>query len=390
MPSLADIVAVAESLQGSPIAVLPSRCVAVRNRNATCRRCEEVCIADAVTVGENQVSIDATLCVNCGACVGACPGSALVGAKPLAEDVALQVTRTMAACDGVAVIACARKAARKQGDPERFAELPCFGRLTEAALVALACQGAQQVVLVDGGCATCRYGAVERAIDAAIEGAATLLEAWERPVPFERTSEFPLCAQADDGQSVRAAERRRLFTRAGGMAKSVARTAAEQALDDVLAQSRQRTLQTLRDRMHAPGGAAAPFEPARNMAVLDALCAQGEPDGQPLTTRLFGSVSIDAETCSGCGVCLLACPTRALRRSEVVGSDDPQQQMVEFQAADCIQCGLCADVCLRGSVTVSSTVPSAELVDFEPRLMAIPRQMRGASLFRKAYESKHP
>lgn len=388
MPSLADIVSVAESLQGSPIAVLPSRCVAVRNRNATCRRCEETCIADAVTVGENQVSIDAALCVNCGACVGACPGSALVGAKPLAEDVALQASRAMAACDGVAVIACARKAARKTGDPERFAELPCLGRLTEAALVALACQGAKQVYLVDGDCATCRYGAAEPAIDAAVQGAATLLGAWGLPVPFERASEFPPCVQAGDGQSVRAAERRRLFARAGSMAKSAARTAAEQALDEVLAQSKQRTLQTLRDRMRAPGGVAAPFEPERNLAVLDALCARGEPDGRPISTRLYGSVSIDAQTCSGCGVCLLACPTRALRRSEVVEADDPQQQMVEFQAADCIQCGLCADVCLRGSVTVSPTVSSAELVDFEPRLMAIPRQMRGGALFRKAYESR--
>lgn len=389
MPSLANIVSVAESLQAGAIAVLPGRCVAVRNRNASCRRCVEACIVDAIVVGDNELSIDASACVNCGACVGACPTSALVGAKPLAEDVAMRLSRAMGLCDGVAVVACARKAARKEGDPERFAELPCLGRVTEEALVALATGGAREVVLVDGDCSTCRYGAASAAVDAAIEGATTLLDAWGLPAPFRRASRFPECVQAFDGQSVRAAERRRFFTRAGTLAKSVARTAAEQALDEMLAQSRQRTIQALRERMLEPGGAASPVEPARNLRVLDALCAQGEPDGSKVDTRLFGSVSVDAETCSGCGVCLLACPTGALRRSPLPETGDPSLQAIEFQAADCVQCGLCADVCLRGSIEVSSSVGSDELVDLEPRVIMIPKQLRGASLFRKAYDANH-
>ncbi|MCI8340930.1 MAG: 4Fe-4S binding protein [Eggerthellaceae bacterium] len=390
MPSLADILGVAESLQAGAVQLLPNRCVAVRNRNATCRRCADACLADAISIGANTLEIDPLACVNCGACIGACPNSALVGTRPLAQDVGLALARTTALCDGVAVLACARKAAQKTGDPERFAEVPCLARVTEAALVSLAAQGgANEVLLVDGGCATCKYGAAEGAIDAAVQGASALLAAWGLTAPFGRTERFPPCAQAADERAVRGSERRRLFTRAGGYAKNMARTAAEQAIDDVLNQSKQRTLDTLRDRMLSPGGAAAPFEATRNLEVLDALCAHGEPDGRLVTTRLFGTVSIDASTCTGCDVCLLACPTGALRRSTFEQPDDPQRQYAEFQAADCTACGLCADVCLRHSVTVSPTVPTSELADVAPRLIELPKQPRGASLFRKAYEAKH-
>lgn len=388
MPSLADILGIAESLQAHPVQLLAARCVAVRNRNATCRRCVEACLADAIAVGDNALDIDPVACVNCGACIGACPNTALVGTSPLSQDVGLRLARTMGPCDGVAVIACARKAAQKQGDPERFAEVPCLARVTEAALIALAAQGASQVVLVDGDCATCRYGAAEGAIDTAVEGARVLLEAWGLPAPIERATQLPACAQAADERAVRGAERRRLLAWAGGYAKDAARTAAEQAIDDVLNQSKQRTLATLRERMLAPGGAAAPIEASRNLEVLDALCAQGEPDGRVVDTRLFGTVSIDPATCTGCDVCLLACPTGALRRSELEQPDDPQRQYVEFQAADCTACGLCADVCLRGSVAVSSAVATDELADVAPRLIEIPRRLRGASLFRKAYDTK--
>lgn len=388
MPSIADIVSFAESLQVGAIELLPSRCVAVRNRNATCRRCVEACPADAIAVGGNELAIDAAACVNCGACIGACPNSALVGTKPLAEDVGLDLARAMPACEGVAVIACARKAARKAGDPERFAEVPCLARLTEEALVTLVAGGACEVALVDGDCSTCRYGAAEPAIGAAIEGASTLLAAWGLPAPFARMGEFPACARAADERVVLAAERRKLFSRAGGYAKSVAKTAAEQAIDDVLNQSKQRTMATLRERMLAPGGAAAPIVAERNLKVLDALCAQGEPDGRPVDTRLFGSVAVDVESCTGCDVCLMACPTGALRRCEVDRPEDPQRQYVEFQAADCTGCGLCADVCLRSSISVSPEVSTAELVDLEPRLIEIPRQLRGGSLFRKVYDAK--
>ncbi len=39
-------------------------------------------------------------------------------------------------------------------------------------------------------------------------------------------------------------------------------------------------------------------------------------------------------------------------------------------------------------MTVSPMVPTSELADVAPRLIELPKQLRGASLFRKAYEAK--
>ena len=104
MPSLADILGVAESLQAGAVQLLPNRCVAVRNRNATCRRCADACLADAISIGANTLEIDPLACVNCGACIGACPNSALVGTRPLAQDVGLALARTTALCAAVGVL----------------------------------------------------------------------------------------------------------------------------------------------------------------------------------------------------------------------------------------------------------------------------------------------
>ena len=70
-------------------------------------------------------------------------------------------------------------------------------------------------------------------------------------------------------------------------------------------------------------------------------------------------------------MCTVFCPTGALRKSEVV-PDDGAGSYLEFSAADCVQCNLCADACLKSCLEVSSTVSTEELFDFEPRLIRLP------------------
>lgn len=389
MPSIADIVGVLESLQTEAVELLPERCVAVRNRFSSCRRCVEACAFDAIEVLPNDLSMDAQRCVNCGACVGACPTQALVGMRPLGEDIGFALAAATEACEGLAVVACARKASRHEAAPGLFVEAPCLGRMAEAGLVAAVAAGALEVVLVDGGCASCKYGAAAGAIDQAVEGARELLDAWGVDVPVRRASKFPDRVLAEDGRPAEGAERRRLLSQAGVYARQAAKTGAGQMVGDMLQRSRDATVQALRDRLKAGRAQAPILAPERNLGVLDGLDALGVPGPGAVLTRLFGRVSIDAGSCSGCGACFAACPTGALRRSEVEEPSAPDRQYVEFRAADCVQCGLCADVCLKGSIEVSAEVPVCELVDFEPRLIELPRPLRGAALFRKAYARNH-
>ncbi|MEG1097639.1 MAG: 4Fe-4S ferredoxin, partial [Raoultibacter sp.] len=46
---------------------------------------------------------------------------------------------------------------------------------------------------------------------------------------------------------------------------------------------------------------------------------------------------------------------------------------LEFSLADCVQCNACADICLKKCLVVSPSIKTAELLDFEPRLIALPK-----------------
>ena len=70
-------------------------------------------------------------------------------------------------------------------------------------------------------------------------------------------------------------------------------------------------------------------------------------------------------------MCTVFCPTGALRKSELV-PEEGEGSFLEFSAADCVQCNLCADACLKDCLTVSPIVATEELFDFEPRLIYLP------------------
>lgn len=418
MPSLNDVLEVAELLKSKPVIVAEERCVAVRNRNASCRKCEAGCLAGCIEVGQNSLSIDAGACVNCGACVTICPTGALVGLDPVEEDL---VTDTVAAWvrakevdqDAPVVLSCARAAAWKQTDPALHGTVACLGRVSEATLVALlrAVDAAAPIVLVDGVCATCKFGTVSPLVDEACAGAETLTTAFGVAASIERVSAFPdavRLAPGEKGSSLRGRERRSLISDAKRFAASAAQTAAEKAIADALHQQKPGE-PTLRDRLKVnPHGALPTFTADRNLAVLDALCdlasesapsLSGSPTSNPsglpsdepdrqLDTRLFGEVSIDAETCTGCGMCAMFCPTGALRFSEVAEPAEEDMRYLEFQAADCTHCLLCADVCLHDSVVVTSQVRLCDLLDFEPRLIAVPKPKKSVDIFKSARKAR--
>ena len=64
-----------------------------------------------------------------------------------------------------------------------------------------------------------------------------------------------------------------------------------------------------------------------------------------------GSVTIDAQECKGCGLCVEACPPRALRLS--AGLNLYGYHPAEYQGSGCTGCGICYYVCPEpGALTV--------------------------------------
>jgi len=373
MPNLADLVEIAESLGSSHVYVAPHRCVKVRNRNAKCSKCVDACAHDAVQVGGNKLSIVAPLCVGCHACTTACPTEALIPIDPQDSELLDSIASATLAAEGKSVFACARMAARHVAEPEKYAQVSCLARMEEGVLLQLAARGIGDIVLVDGVCSTCKYRANIPLIDTVVDTANQLLAAQGSDTRVQRVSSFPESVLAEDAHASYTASRRSFFTQAGSMTRSAAKTAAEKSVEQMLG-AQKKVEPTLRERLQMGAGNNLPqFQSDRHMHVLDAMYELGESQVDAIDTRLFGNVSIDTEKCSTCFMCTTFCPTGALKKSEEPLPEGAEGELLEFSVADCVQCRLCADACLKKCITVDTRVSTAELFDFEPRFILLPR-----------------
>lgn len=370
MPNLNDIVEMAEALGTKYVLVAEERCVAVRNRNAKCTKCVDACSQDAIKVGGNKLTLDPKRCVGCGACTSACPTESLIPLQPLDEELAQATADAVVAAEGIAVFACARIASKRLADPQKFAEVPCLARMEESLLLSLVAHGATRVVLVDGTCATCKYHACSPGVDAMVASANALLDAVGSPVAVERASAFPEELLVEYSASVFGVSRRDFFSQARNSAKDTAKKAAMAAIEKEFGTKKPTSL---RERLGIQKGSMPKFSAARRLHALDAMDRIGAPVLPEATSRLFGSVAIDIEKCTSCSMCTTFCPTGALRKSDVEpeGEDD-YGSFLEFSAADCVQCRACEDICLKRCLTVSPTVSTEELFDFEPRMIYLP------------------
>ena len=364
MPNINEIMQVAEALEKSPVVVLRDRCVAVRNRNATCRKCTAVCQVDAIYIAANEISLDAGMCMGCGACTSVCPTEALVPAVPTDAVLAESAANAAALRDGRALFACARIASKRLADPACYAEVPCLARMEESVLLDLVAHGVTQVAFVDGTCDTCKYRACVPTIDATVINANELLEAQGSDVRVQRVSEFPADVLIDSAEGKFGSTRRGFFSEAAGAAKETAMVAAKTTIEQELGYAAPEVAIGERLRVTADGSMPRLDMPRHNRTI-NAMDAIGLSVARDIHTRRFGSVAIDMEKCNACGMCAVFCSTGALKRDETDSASKPLR-FLEFSACECVQCGLCADVCWKGALKLSDVVSTEQLFDFEP------------------------
>jgi Fe-S-cluster-containing hydrogenase component 2 len=375
MPAIIGLMSMLDSLESAVLAVHRERCVSIRNRNAYCLRCVEVCASGAIAYHDNGFELDSSRCIGCGTCVTACPTCALEMRNPTDDDLVRRVGEVAVATDGHPILVCetAVNAAVKQTnkqrsgilgqrqkraafvcDTNRAYLLPCLGRVDESLLVSLAASGVDTVTLVCDSCDSCQHATGGTLMREVAQSARVLLEAFGSTmtihiesknltlVPLTSTdkpqennlSRRDLCGSLKDGS-----------LRAGAAVKQDVNTPSEAR--EVFARLKV-----------GSDGTLPHFIPSRRVRVSRCLERIGEPVVKRIETRNSGSVLIDTQRCNSCRMCAVFCSTGALSKT-----DEANFYGLTHRASRCVRCRLCEQICPQTAITINTSVPVEQFLD---------------------------
>lgn len=368
-----NILGLFEKLESQSLAVQPSRCVVVRNRNASCRRCAEACPTGAILVEGNDLAVAPERCIGCGTCATVCPTAALESKKPDDKELLRAAVAAMQANDGAAVIMDAAMQAAAEGkyDPAKVAVVKSLGRVDESFIAVLVAGGATSVALVAGPAegktaegnaeeaeaaeiAETVGAAPDRAAQLVRDTAALLLETWGSDVSVKLTTKLP--------RSVRLAEpaefdtgRRGFFSSMRDEARAAAAITAEHVVREKLGADEPEEPKFAKV---TEDGTLPHFLPERRGRLLLALSNLGEPEDIMIDTRLFGHVIIDPEKCTSCQMCATFCPTEAIRKfgDAATAAETGKPFGIDHYTGRCVQCHCCEDICPTNALTLSTDV----------------------------------
>jgi Fe-S-cluster-containing hydrogenase component 2 len=287
----------------------------------TCGLCREACPTGVLAGTEWSVALDGEGCVGCGLCAASCPTGALKveGCTPHVFDAA-----------GEPIVLECRRVADADRDPDAVV-VPCLGGLTTPDLLDLVEQADAPIVIADRGwCATCAVGRCGNPWQVTFDEAKSALAAVDARLAAGltvRRDDLP----AERARPIMAALRP---DRHVGRREFLRRFVTPAQPHDALAESR---------RVVSGRGHVAPIKRRRILDRVESLAADV---GQSIPASLVPAIKL-ADCCRLDGLCSAICPTGALRREEAGDSVS-----LQFDAADCIACGLCQRVCASQSLSL--------------------------------------
>jgi len=293
-----------------------------------CRKCLEVCAADApFSIGE-RIEIDFNLCQGCGSCTAVCPTGALTYTVPPVSDQLDGLRRLLSAYRTAGGNAPVLAFHGEDYDAEVLQQLP------------------------------------EHILPLAVESVGSLgLEAWLTLLAYGahqiRLLTPPTTAPTLLDTSRGEIELLQLVLTALGDAHATARVqlllTAEEALQAATPPalvSEYATFAALGDKREILRMALAHLQQQAPAAAAR----------QPLPKRApFGAIAV-SDACTLCMACVSVCPTAAVQG----GGDEPK---LWFQEERCVQCGMCATACPEDAITLDPRLDFAAQLQPERRLL---------------------
>lgn len=321
-------------------------CAHSRNDTVGCNACIDICSAGAVSSEKKrqQIVVNPNLCVGCGACTTVCPTGALTYAYPRASEQGVRF-KTLLSAYAKAGGAQPVLLFHSQGGGQQAVE--ALGR---AARLQKTVRGVPANVIPQALWHTASLG-LDLWLSAIAFGAsqvAVLVTDEEAPAYLEGLAAQMRVAQAlMNGLAYAGVHFHLLHTKTGDIAgldaglQALARNrpaVPASAARFAVAQEKRSTLDMALDHLMQQAPAALP--------EAIALPAQGSP---------FGSLAVNADSCTLCLSCVSACPASALQ-------DNPERPQLKFIEKNCVQCGLCATTCPEDAITL------------QPRLLLTPQR----------------
>ena len=363
MVSIDNILQAISQLESSCLKVHPERCLMIRNRNAKCLRCSEVCAAGAIEYDGEDLVIDIEKCIGCGTCATACPTCALEAVNPSDAMLSSQVAKLLESGNSITV-SCGRalkdaktlaeKKAQEESTffkrvPPRFdttelVQVVCLGRLDESFFIEAAARGAKEIKLAYKSCETCKYHKGGELARRVVESALNLLRSHGYEMSIEFVSPLPeeSYAQGDASRLDYDASKRTTIQSLREMAKDGSFSSNKPDVE--------------KEDPHfvkvSEDGTLPQFIPTRRNRILNSLRQIGNPVQNDIKTRIWGTVSIDTDKCSSCRMCAVFCPTGAIEKYE---TDDGRIGIIH-RPYKCVQCRMCETICKNGVLTVSNEV----------------------------------
>ena len=368
--TLNDAEQIIDSLSAKAIKIEKTHCVCVRNRNASCNHCSNVCPTSSIEVKNNCLTINPDTCIQCGSCANACPTQAISSAA-LPHESWLNIARSLP--DHSTIWICCEEHPLAQEHLSHLVTLPCLAHLDEVHLLIMAHYNIK-LILLHNSCESCAKAQAKTLIDKTLQSAQRFADTWNISLDIkqkEETSKEESCypLQHDKGGY----SRRGFFGSLGESIKHLGYSIAESAFESAFPD--QSPAPTLAHELTQAPGKLIVFMPLRNTLLLNILFEEQQanpPQKQTIIeTRFWGQVTID-NSCTNCGMCARFCPTQALIHlgeeptSFVFGKHNPPGPDHGFRCSDCIQCRLCEDICPTKALHVHGRISSTVLFDLEP------------------------